>query len=204
VKLNALAAAIVILGAAAARRGSAGSLISTGVRYLGRRPGKYARAWRRNSGAWDYAGLPARSCALAALSCAFTFAAAIVGSIGTLLLIKRIFQISPALEAARIGAANCSAEPLERRTLVVTNPNLDGLRLDGISGRVEAGVTISRVRHANEIYTASSAMVVRGGDRMAVVGTRAGLDEFQPSSDSRVTRISSAAPRAASASAACL
>ena len=31
-------------------------------------------------------------------------------------------------------------EPLERRTLVVTNPNLEGIRLDAIPGRLESGV----------------------------------------------------------------
>lgn len=117
--------------------------------------------------------------ALPALACAVTFPTAIVASIGTLLLLKQMFRIKPAQEAVDYAAKNHRpVEPLERRTLVVTNPNLDGLRLDGIPGRVETGVTISRVRHGGETLTARDATVIRGGDRLAVVGTRAGLDQF--------------------------
>ena len=68
---------------------------------------------------------------------------AIVGSIGTLLLLKQIFRIDPAREAEAFAASNrAHVEPLERRTLVVTNPNLDGVRLDAIPGRIESRVTI--------------------------------------------------------------
>lgn len=117
--------------------------------------------------------------ALPALACAVTFPTAIVASIGTLLLLKQMFRIKPAQEAVDYAVKNHRpVEPLERRTLVVTNPNLDGLRLDGIPGRVETGVTISRVRHGGETLTARDATVIRGGDRLAVVGTRAGLDQF--------------------------
>ena len=64
---------------------------------------------------------------------------AIVGIIGTLLLLKQIFRIDPAREAAEFAAKNRrQVEPLERRTLVVTNPNLDGVRLDAIPGRLES------------------------------------------------------------------
>ena len=70
-------------------------------------------------------------------------------------------------------------EPLERRTLVVTNPNLDGLRLDAIPGRLEARVTISRVRHGEETQAATDATVIHRDDRLAVVGTPAGLDQFE-------------------------
>src|SRR4029450_6134154 len=109
---------------------------------------------------------------LPALACAVTFPTAIVASIATLLLLKWIFRIDPAREAAEFAANHRGrVEPLERRTLVVTNPNLDGLRLDAIPGRLEAGITISGVRHANEIHTATNTLVVRQGDRMAVVGT---------------------------------
>jgi putative transport protein len=118
--------------------------------------------------------------ALPALACAVTFPTAIVASIGTLLLLKQIFRIDPMREAADYAAKNRRpVEPLERRTLVVTNPNLDGLRLDAIPGRIEAGVTISRVRRDGETHAAIDATVIRRGDLMAVVGPRAGLDQFE-------------------------
>lgn len=118
--------------------------------------------------------------ALPALACAVTFPTAIVASIGTLLLLKQIFRINPAQEAADHAARNRRAvEPLERRTLVVTNPDLDGLHLAAIPGRMEAGVTFSRVSHGEETQVALPTTVIRSGDRLAVVGTRAGLDQFQ-------------------------
>ena len=75
---------------------------------------------------------------------------AIVGIIGTLLLLKQIFRIDPVREAAAFAEKNrAPVDPLERRTLVVTNPNLHGVRLDAIPGRIEARVTISRVRNGD-------------------------------------------------------
>jgi len=118
--------------------------------------------------------------ALPPLACAVTFPGAIIGSIAALLLLKQIFRINPVREAADFAAkSRGQTEPLERRTLVVTNPNLDGLRLEAIPGRLETGVTISRVRHGEETNTATNITVIRSGDRMTVVGTRAGLDQFQ-------------------------
>jgi len=67
----------------------------------------------------------------------------------------------------------------KRRTLVVTDPSLDGLRLDAIPRRAETGVTIARVRHGQETSVATDATIIRRGDRIAVVGTRSGLDEFE-------------------------
>src|SRR5437762_1894783 len=84
--------------------------------------------------------------ALPALAYAVTYPTAIVGIIGSLLLLKQLFRIAPAREAAEFAARNQrKIEPLERRTLVVANPNLDGVRLDAIPGRLESRVTISRV-----------------------------------------------------------
>ena len=66
---------------------------------------------------------------------------------------------------------------MERRTLVMTSPNIQGVRLDEIPGRLELGVTLSRVRHCGGMLTATHTMVVRPGARLAVVGTPAGLDK---------------------------
>jgi len=117
---------------------------------------------------------------LPALAYAVTYPTAIVGIIGMLLLLKQIFRIDPAREAADFVTKNRrQVEPLERRTLVVTNPNLEGIRLDAIPGRLESGVTVSRVRHGDETHVATDATVIHRDDRLAVVGMRAGLDQFE-------------------------
>ena len=109
-----------------------------------------------------------------------TYPTAIVGIIGTLLLLKAIFRIDPAKEAAEFAARHRpSAEALERRTLLITNPNLDGLRVDSIPGSIEAKVTISRVSRGHEIVAATDATVIHSGDRLAVVGTAAALEQFE-------------------------
>src|SRR5215471_4354112 len=118
--------------------------------------------------------------ALPALAYAVTYPTAIAGMIGTLLLLKQIFRIDPVEEAKEFAAkSRLQIEPLERRTLVVTNPNLDGVRLAAIPGRLESGVTISRVRQGNEIRAATDSTVIHSEDRVAVVGTRSGLDQFE-------------------------
>ena len=116
---------------------------------------------------------------LPALAYAVTYPTAIVGIIGTLLLLKQIFRVDPAREAADFAAKHrCKAEPLERRTLIVTNPNLDKMRLDAIPGRIESRVTISRVRHGDETHAATDATVIHRDDRLSVVGTRAGRSGY--------------------------
>jgi putative transport protein len=118
--------------------------------------------------------------ALPALACAVSFPTAILGSIGVLLLLKRIFRINPKEEAAALAATlSRPAEPLERRTLAVTNPNLDGLRLGAVPGRKETCVSISRVRHDLQTLVATDATVIHLNDRIAVIGERAGIDQFE-------------------------
>jgi putative transport protein len=117
---------------------------------------------------------------LPALAYAVTYPTAIAGMIGTLVLLKQMFRIDPVQEATEFARKNRrTAEAIERRTLVVTNPNLDGVRVDAIPGRVETGVTISRVLHGSEVRAATDATVLHRDDRIAAVGTRAGLDQFE-------------------------
>jgi putative transport protein len=118
--------------------------------------------------------------ALPALGYAVAYPGAIIGIIGTLLLIKQVFRIDPVREAAEFATKNrAPVEPIERRTLVVKNPNLIGVRLGAIPGRIESGVTVARVRHGAETVVATDATVIQTDDRLAVVGTRAGLDQFE-------------------------
>ena len=118
--------------------------------------------------------------ALPAQSYAVTYPTAIVGIIGTLLLLKQLFRIDPVKEVEEFATKNQrQVAPLERRTLIVTNLNLDGARLDAIPGYHQTGVAISRVRHGEETRVATDSTIVRCGDRIAVVGTRAGLEQFE-------------------------
>lgn len=115
-----------------------------------------------------------------AVAYAVTYPCAILGIIGTLLLLKVIFKIDALREAAEFAAkTHGKVEPLERRTLVVTNPKLEGLRIDSIPARVECGVTISRVRSGNGTVVATDPLLIHRNDRMLVVGTSAALEQFE-------------------------
>jgi putative transport protein len=120
--------------------------------------------------------------ALPALACAVAFPTAIVGSISALLLLKRIFRVDIAKETADLLAKrHRQVEPLERRTLIVENPNLTGVAIDDIPSRVETGVTVSRHRRAGEkeVHVAVGTTLLKCGDAIVAVGTRAMLDRFQ-------------------------
>src|SRR5436190_12476616 len=174
VKLNLLAAAIVILGAVSAPLiGSLAGFDMAAV--LGIYSGAVTNTPSLGAGSQTLSTLPNISpdrLALPALGYAVAYPMAIVGIIGTLLLLKQIFRIDPAREAAEFAAKNrARVEPIERRTLMVKNPNLEGIRLDAIPGRIESGVTIARVRHGTETVIATDATVIHTNDRLAVVGT---------------------------------
>jgi putative transport protein len=181
VKMNALAAAIVILGTVSAPLiGWLAGFDAAAV--LGIFSGASTNTPSLGAGTQTLSTLPGIApdrLTLPALAYAVTYPTAIVGIIVTLLL-KQIFRVDPAREAADFAAKSPrQVEPLERRTLVVTNPTLDGVRLDAIPGRLESRVTISRVRHGDETRAATDATVIHRDDRLAVVGARAGLDQFE-------------------------
>jgi putative transport protein len=119
---------------------------------------------------------------LPALAYAVTYPVAIAGIIGTLLALKGLFRIDPLKEAEAFAAEQRrGAEPLERRTLIVENPNLEGVEVEAIPGRRETGVTVSRIRRAGEaeVHLAAGGTVLKNGDRIVAVGTGAMLDRFQ-------------------------
>jgi putative transport protein len=119
---------------------------------------------------------------LPALAYAVTYPVAIAGIIGTLLALKALFRIDPLKEAEAFAAEQRrDAEPVERRTLIVENSNLEGVQVEAIPGRREMGVTVSRIRRADEaeVLLAAGGTMLKKGDRIVAVGTGAMLDRFQ-------------------------
>jgi putative transport protein len=119
---------------------------------------------------------------LPALAYAVTYPVAIAGIIGTLLPLKALFRIDPLKEAEAFAAEQRrGAEPVERRTLIVENSNLEGVQVEAIPGRREMGVIVSRIRRADEAEAllAAGGTVLKKGDRIVAVGTGAMLDRFQ-------------------------
>ena len=142
VKLNLLAVAIVILTALGAPLiGWLAGFDKAAV--LGIYAGAVTNTPALGAASQTLSTLPnidAERLALPALGYAVAYPGAIVGIIGTLIFLKRIFRIDTAREAAEFTARNCTqVESLERRTLVVTNQNLDGLRVDAIPAGLNRG-----------------------------------------------------------------
>ena len=182
VRLNALAALIVTMGAVSAPLiGKLAGLDSAAV--LGIFSGASVNMPSLGASTQTLGTLPGVSeerLALPALACAVTFPAAILASIASLLILGRLLRIDPGREAAAFAdRTRVTAAPLERRTLIVSNPNLDGLRLEQLPHLDQSGVTIARVCHDNLTEPARDTTVVRTGDRMTAVGTHAALDAFE-------------------------
>jgi putative transport protein len=182
VKMNALAAAIVVLGAITAPL--AGKLMGFDpAAVLGIYSGGTTNTPALGAGTQAISSMPqvtADQRAMPALAYAVTYPMAIVGIILTLLIVKRIFSIDAPKEAAEFATNNRrQVEALERRTLAVKNPNLNGIRLAEVPGRIEAGVTISRIRHGTETAIAHEDTVLHRDDLLTVVGTPRALDQFE-------------------------
>lgn len=182
VKLNALAAVIVVIGALLAPlSGWIAGFDPAAV--LGVFSGASTNTPSLGAGSQMLSSMPGVAedrLALPALAYAVTYPTAIIGIIGTLLLLKKLFKVDPAAEAAEFVAKNQrQVSSLERKTLKVTNPNFEGVRLDAFPNFVGAGVTISRVRHGKETRVATDATIVHCEDCLTVVGPPAGIEQME-------------------------
>lgn len=183
-QLNAIAAVIVLSGAALAL--ALGWLLKMDfAAVLGLLSGATTNTPSLGAAQQTLATIPGISedrLALPALAYAVTYPGAIVGIIGTLLVLKRVFRIDAEREATAFAAEQRGrVEPLENRTLVVENPNLVGVVIDDIPSRVETGVTVSRHRRVGEteVHVAVGSTILQRGDAMVAVGTQSALDQFQ-------------------------
>jgi putative transport protein len=182
--LNALAAAVVVLGALTAP--ALGWLLGIDpAAVLGLLSGATTNTPSLGAVQQTLTILPRVSLdrqELPALAYAVSYPVAIAGIIGTLLALKALFRINPVKEADAFAAEQRrGAEPLERRTLIVENPNLEGVEVEAIPGRLETGVTVSRILRAGEaqVRLATASTVLKSADRILAVGTGAMLDRFQ-------------------------
>jgi putative transport protein len=127
-------------------------------------------------------GIGPERLALPALACAVSYPAAIVVSLGTLVLLKVLFRIDPVKEAEQYAAQRRRpVEPLLRRTLLVENNALANATIDDVCRQVDDGVVVSRIRRAGEmeVRTALSGTRVGVGDAILAVGTAQVLDRFE-------------------------
>jgi putative transport protein len=130
----------------------------------------------------SFPNVSAERAALPALAYAVTYPLGIFGIISTILGLKRFYRIDVAQEVAAYTAAQRAGfEPLQRRTLVVENRNLDGVAVGEVPGLVETGVVVSRIRRVGreDVSTATRQTELKVGDRILAVGTSRGLEQFE-------------------------
>jgi putative transport protein len=119
---------------------------------------------------------------LPALAYAVSYPVAIAGIIGSLLALKSFFRIDPGKEAEALVTEKSSATArVERRCLIVENPNLEGVAIEAIPSRLETGVTVSRIRRRGEteVRVATTGTILKSADQILAVGTGPMLDRFQ-------------------------
>jgi putative transport protein len=184
VRLNALAAGVVFIGAGlAVALGRLLDLDPAGV--LGMLAGattntpSLAAAQQTLSTLRDVA--PDRV-VLPALAYAVTYPTGIAGIIGSLVGLQWLFGVDARAEAEALAAEQRRrATRLEHRTLVVDNPNLAGVAIDEIPSLVETGVVVSRHRPAGktDVRVAAGGTLLGHGDSILAVGSPAMLDRFQ-------------------------
>ncbi len=122
---------------------------------------------------------------LSALTAAYAVAypGGILGIIGSMILLRRLFRIDLNEEAEQLRAKSRSERvPIERAVILVDNSHLHGVPFCRIPGVEETGVRISRVRRADEedVHPATQETEIYLRDAVQVVGSRAGLERFAP------------------------
>jgi putative transport protein len=129
----------------------------------------------------DLPGVSAERAALPALAYAVSYPAAIVGIIGTMLLLKRLLRVDTVQQAEAFAAEqHKTLEPPQRRALVIDNPNLEGITVDEVLGG-DSGVVISRIqrRGAAQVQAATGRTRLHIGDIVLAVGSQRNLDRYQ-------------------------
>ena len=182
-RLNALAVAIVVLGALVAMTGAVVLRIdfAAAVGLLSGATTNTPSLGAAQQALSTIPGVSSDRAALPALAYAVAYPAGIAGIIASLLLLRWFFRIDSGREAEQFRAEQTKEiEPLERLNLVVENQRLENLPLRDIPGRRETGVIISRVRQAGNGQTsvATDDTRLHVGDVLLAVGTQSGLRQF--------------------------
>lgn len=104
----------------------------------------------------------------------------ILGIILAMGIIRGLFRVHPAQEAAEFAKQMQSHTPkLSNINIVVSNPNLDGLAIQKIPGLANSGVVISRILRGMEMDAATPETELRLGDIVHAVGPADKLKEIQ-------------------------
>ena len=114
---------------------------------------------------------------------AVAYPGGIIGIIASMLLIRRFFKINIDQEVAQAKERSTTCtEPLQRRSLFITNDRIGAIAFGQLPGVAETGVRISRIKRdgEDEVHHATEESSLHTGDTIQVVGTESQLDRFEP------------------------
>ena len=86
-------------------------------------------------------------------------------------ILQKMLRLDPRRAAEAFASEQRKAvEPLEQRTLLINNPNLEGITIDSVPGLTEHGVVVSRIRRRGEteVQIATGSSLLHQGDLILV------------------------------------
>lgn len=179
--LNGLAASVVVLGAVLAATGIALGWVTlpAGVGVLsGATTNTPSLAAAQQ--ALAQVGAADSAAAVQGLAYAVTYPFGIVGIIGAMVLVRRLFRVDVRAEVAAAESARAPrvAKPAARN-FEVRNANLVGLALGKVPGLAGSAVVVSRLSRGGRVEVARPETALQLGDILHAVGPEEGLDALR-------------------------
>ncbi|MDD5656979.1 MAG: putative transporter [Elusimicrobia bacterium] len=177
-KLNALAAAVVLLGAGLtallARLCAIAMPAAVGI-FSGATTNTPSLAAAQQA-LRDLPALGETAARLPGIGYAVAYPFGILGTILVMILARAAFRVDMGAEARR--AAGAPEPGLARLNIKVENRNLDGLPLARLPALESLGVRVSRIMHEGRQSVSHPEAILHVGDVLLAVGPRDKLDEF--------------------------
>ncbi len=124
--------------------------------------------------------LQADATKLPGLGYAVAYPFGVVGVILSMVLLRALFRIDVAKEdAAKLAEESQTASRLQTVNLLVTNPNLERLKLKDIPAIHDLHVAVSRVLHRDSLLVAQPDTPISVGDILLAVGAPEGLEQLR-------------------------
>ena len=115
--------------------------------------------------------LPSGSGVLPGLGYAVAYPFGILGIIITMVALRALLRVDLKKETAELlGKITVRPAPLCHMSVLVTNPGLEGKRLDELRAFASMGVVVSRIKHGNQVDLAKPERLVHVGDTLLAVG----------------------------------
>jgi putative transport protein len=123
-------------------------------------------------------GAPAGSSDILGMAYAVAYPFGVVGIILTMLLIRRTYSTDP-LQEAPVNSDTDNRELPVHVDIEVTNPNVDGIPIRQLPFVEESEVVFSRLHRSGKVIVPEADSVIRVGDSVRLVGTKAKLSQFE-------------------------